>query len=385
MPLPLALIPLLAQTGMGAYQLYKGQSAADKLKRPTYEIPEEIKNKLSEAQSRVVQGLPDASKKLFVDNMQRSMATGLRNLSSRQAGIQGLGSIVDTGVQAARQLAGQDAAQRLRSEEQIRGDIGQAQSEMARAKDVKFRDELQKYTQEAQAAQALTGAGLQNLGRVAQGALGAIGQNKYLDALKSYYDNLAKKGANNQNSILSGIAGLAPAATPTTGTAAPSVDFAKQYGAAMGAAPAAPAAAPAAPAAVPAQPALAPDINVDIGGTGLDQSAVAPAASIGDIGAASILNTPAPASATAPATAATSGLTPEDIALWKTVKYGDVRNNPKLQELAKKVRNSPLLESAWKEAKITGDAGNKGRAFSDDEILASFNEENYDLNKFLGQ
>jgi hypothetical protein len=285
---------------MGAYQLYKGQSAADKLKRPDYQIPDEIKNKLTEAQSRVVQGLPDASKKLFIDNMQRSMDTGLRNLSSRQAGIQGLGSIVDRGVQGGRQLAGQDAAQRLRSEEQIRRDTGQAQSEMAGFENRQFQDQLQKYTQEAQAAQALTGAGLQNLGRVAQGAIGAIGQQNYLNVLKDYYDKLAKyKGGNNQ-ALLSAVGGLAPAATSTTGTAAPSVDFAKQYGAAMGANTAAPGAAPAAPAAAPAQPALTPDINVDIGGAGLDQSAVAPAASIGGIGAASLLNPSAQASTVAP-------------------------------------------------------------------------------------
>lgn len=80
----------------------------------------------------------------------------------------------------------------------------------------------------------------------------------------------------------------------------------------------------------------------------------------------------------------TGGLTQEEIDLWRTVKYGDVKKNPKLQEIAKKVRESGLLGNAWKEAGITGDPGNDGVGFTDDEILSSFNSKGYDLNRFLG-
>lgn len=77
------------------------------------------------------------------------------------------------------------------------------------------------------------------------------------------------------------------------------------------------------------------------------------------------------------------GLTQEDINLWKSVKYGDVAKNPKLQEIAKKLRASGLIANAWKDAGITGEPGNEASAFTDDELLASFNEKGYDLNKFL--
>jgi hypothetical protein len=76
-------------------------------------------------------------------------------------------------------------------------------------------------------------------------------------------------------------------------------------------------------------------------------------------------------------------ITQSDIDLWKTVKYGDVAKNPKLQELAKKIRESGLLEENWKAGKFVGDVGNSGIAFTDDEILATFVEKGYDLNKFL--
>lgn len=202
-------IALLAQGGMGLYQMLKGQSEASKLQRPTYQIPEEIKAKLSDAQRRTIEGLPEASKKLFVDNMQRASAMGLRNLSTRQAGIQGLAGIADVQAQQGRQLAASDAAQRIASQEAIRGAIGAAQSEMAGYKDRVFADQLQKYQQEAQAAQALTGAGLQNIAGALQGGIGAMGQKGYTDAIKG----LGQTGTDNTKQILDAIKGMAPAAT----------------------------------------------------------------------------------------------------------------------------------------------------------------------------
>lgn len=179
-------IGLLAQAGLGAYQFFKGQSDASKLQRPTYEIPEEIKSKLSEAQNRIIQGLPEASKKLYIDNLQRSMALGLRNLSTRQAGIAGLAGVTDVGAQQSRQLAAADAAQRLISENQRRADLAAAQTEMAGQKGQAYNiNQLQPYQQQAQASQALMGAGIQNLAGALQGGIGAAGQQKYIDALNA--------------------------------------------------------------------------------------------------------------------------------------------------------------------------------------------------------
>jgi hypothetical protein len=181
-PLAVALIPAAMQAGTGLYQMIKGQQDASKLNRPTYQIPEEIKSKLTLAQQRSLEGMPDASKKLFIDNMQRSSAFGLRNLSSRQAGLAGIPELVQGQTDQGRQMATQDAQARLINEQ----NLGAVQSEMAGYRDKAFDvNQLTPYTQKAQAAQALIGAGLQNIGGAVQGAGTAVGQKLYADALKT--------------------------------------------------------------------------------------------------------------------------------------------------------------------------------------------------------
>lgn len=181
-PLAVALIPAAMQAGTGLYQMIKGQNDASKLNRPTYQIPEEIKSKLTLAQQRSLEGMPDASKKLFIDNMQRSSAFGLRNLSSRQAGLAGIPELVQGQTDQGRQMAVQDAQARLVNEQ----NLGTVQSEMAGYRDKEFDvNQLTPYTQKAQAAQALIGAGLQNIGGAVQGAGTAVGQKLYADALKT--------------------------------------------------------------------------------------------------------------------------------------------------------------------------------------------------------
>lgn len=181
-PLAVALIPAAMQAGTGLYQMIKGQKDASKLNRPTYQIPEEIKSKLTLAQQRSLEGMPDASKKLFIDNMQRSSAFGLRNLSSRQAGLAGIPELVQGQTDQGRQMAAQDAQARLVNEQ----NLGAVQSEMAGYRDKEFDvNQLTPYTQKAQAAQALIGAGIQNIGGAVQGAGTAVGQKLYADALKT--------------------------------------------------------------------------------------------------------------------------------------------------------------------------------------------------------
>ena len=75
-----------------------------------------------------------------------------------------------------------------------------------------------------------------------------------------------------------------------------------------------------------------------------------------------------------------TGISQADLDLWKTVQYGDVSKNPKLQELAKRVRSLPDIDARIKEAGSPGSSA----GLTDDELLALFNENKYDLSKFAG-
>ncbi len=156
-----------ATTAYGISQKIKGDKLAKSNVRPTYQVPDEIKGKLSNAQNLALEGLPAAQKEQYINNIQRSSNFGLNALSDRKSGIEGLGALVQNQNDAYSDLLSKDASARQSNQQYL----GNVQSEMAGYKDQAFNvNQMQPYEQKAAAARALTGAGIQNI----SGGLGSL-------------------------------------------------------------------------------------------------------------------------------------------------------------------------------------------------------------------
>ena len=162
-----------AQGIYGAYQYQKGLKQAELLERPEYEIPEEIRQNLTQAQLMSLEGLPTEQKQQFVENVQRTMQTGLRGVSERGMGIAGIEGLAQQQIDAYRTLLGQDVADRQAN----LGNLAQARGKLAGFKEREFDiNKMQPYIQDYLQAQAMMGAGSQNImGGVRSGLMG-LGQ-----------------------------------------------------------------------------------------------------------------------------------------------------------------------------------------------------------------
>ncbi len=103
----------IANIGLGLSEYYEGQAMIDELEargRPKYEIPEEIEQNLSQAQRMALEGLPEASKKMFVEEIQRAGVTAFARQDERGGG--GAVELYQAQVDASKQLLSADIQQR---------------------------------------------------------------------------------------------------------------------------------------------------------------------------------------------------------------------------------------------------------------------------------
>lgn len=177
-----ALISGGVQLGTGIYQAVR--SSQIEANRPTYEIPDEIKQNLTQAQLNAIEGMPEDVRNRYIDQLTRTMATGLQALGDRRGGIAGVAGLARTATDANRDLASMDAQQRQQQE----ANLMNARQTMANYKDKAFDwNERQKYMEEAQAKEALSGAAIQNITGSANNVMGGMMQGKYMDFLKGAY------------------------------------------------------------------------------------------------------------------------------------------------------------------------------------------------------
>lgn len=159
-----AVVAGLADTAvkgtLGAAQFFKGRRLAKNLQRPEYQIPQEVLQNMTQAQQQYYEGLPASVKQQYIQNITRGTASALNAAGDRQAGLAGLGGIVQAQNDAYSNLAAQDAQAR-----QFAGDrLMNARSAVAGYRDKAFDiNKMQPYEQQAAAAQALKGSGLQNI------------------------------------------------------------------------------------------------------------------------------------------------------------------------------------------------------------------------------
>lgn len=163
MALPLAAIPLIAsglQAGIGAVQGISGARKRRKTIRPEYAMPEEIRKNVMEAETAATYGLEGESKRLATEGMDRATASALYGAGTRKSGLAGMGAIVQSQSDAAKNLAEIDQIERARK----KAIASQARSEMAAYKDKEFElNKMQPYQMAMDESQALIGAGLQNV------------------------------------------------------------------------------------------------------------------------------------------------------------------------------------------------------------------------------
>ena len=164
----------------GLAQYLKGRKIAKENVRPEYEIPLEMRNKMTSAQLMSFRGLPEEQKQQFLTNMQRSSSNSLSNISSRRGGLAGVGALAQTESDALSGMMSMDAQQRMSNIQ----NLGNVQSEMAGFQDKAFGlNKLNPYMENAEAAQAMKGAGLQNMMGGLDSAVDIIGQNEYIKSL----------------------------------------------------------------------------------------------------------------------------------------------------------------------------------------------------------
>lgn len=171
MPITTSIVLGGIQTAVGVGQFLKGQSIAKKNKRPDYNIPDEIKQNLSQAQMAALEGLPPEQKQQFIENTQRQQNFGLNALGDRKAGLTGLATLTQQGNDANKNLLSMDAAARQQNQQGLMD----ARTQMAGYKDKQFElNKLLPFQQTAEAAKGLQGSGLQNI----MGGLGSA-QNTF--------------------------------------------------------------------------------------------------------------------------------------------------------------------------------------------------------------
>ena len=151
----------LLQAATGLAQNIKGKKIQRSTFRPTYAIPEEIKNNLKRAEQEATYGLDAASKQIATQGIDRNTAAALYGGSSRRAGLAGLSGVVQSGNDAYSNLALMDAEE-LKRKKQLAMAMG---SEMAGYKDKEWSiNKFDPYQLKVDESQALIGAGMQNIG-----------------------------------------------------------------------------------------------------------------------------------------------------------------------------------------------------------------------------
>jgi hypothetical protein len=192
MALPLlAAIPTAIQTGTGIYQAVKGNQMARSMDRPEYEIPQGVLDNLTDAQIQAIRGLPQEQISLYLDNVARSEQSALDAMSTRNAGLTGLSNVQQQSNDANRDLLSMNAQQRQINEKALMS----ARTDVAGYEDKAFQtNQMQPYLDMMQGAQAMKGAGIQNImGGVQAGSSMGMDYLKYKDFMGSMFPSEVPK------------------------------------------------------------------------------------------------------------------------------------------------------------------------------------------------
>jgi hypothetical protein len=140
----------------GLQALFSGKKA----KEPEpYQIPEELKTKLSRAYQAEQTGMPEVSRMQAVQAAQQAALFGMRGAQDRRAGLAMTGQNQAILGRAYTDIASRDAAIRMQNFMQTQNVL----SEMSNARNLKYQTDYMRYQNAEQQRRALLGAGLQNI------------------------------------------------------------------------------------------------------------------------------------------------------------------------------------------------------------------------------
>lgn len=154
--------------------------------RPTYQIPDEIKNMLALRQMNLGGRMAGATQAQA--NIMQSQANTvgayqgtLRNPNAILAGVSAAQGQTNRAFGNLGAMEAQDYQRRLAG-------LEGAQRSMAQYRDKAFEiNEMQPYIDEARTKAALIGAGLRNISGGAAGVAGAVGENEYMNMVRQMY------------------------------------------------------------------------------------------------------------------------------------------------------------------------------------------------------
>lgn len=149
-----------ATTTLGAAQLAYGLYQQKKNKRPTYEIPAEVQQNLTQAQNMALQGLPEEQKQLYLSNLQRGTSQALGSSSTRRGGLSGISQINQAQNDGYANMLAMDSQARQQNQQIL---MGQRQN-MADYRDQAFQiNKSNPYYEKTAQNNAMIGAGMQNM------------------------------------------------------------------------------------------------------------------------------------------------------------------------------------------------------------------------------
>lgn len=185
MPLPLAAVGgivsglgAIGKLFSGASQVKKGKNMLAGLKDPGYQVPDEFKTNVGEAENMARVGLPSEQYNLATTNIQRGTQAGLRQLGRMSNPFAGISSLARNQIDAFAGLDASNAAARRQNMLQAFA----ARRDMAGQKLNQQQYAQQGYMNQVNQANALIGAGRQNqagafssIGNIGLGLIGAGG------------------------------------------------------------------------------------------------------------------------------------------------------------------------------------------------------------------
>lgn len=162
----------------GLLQKSKARKELDRLKDPGYQIPDEFKTNVFEAEQAARRGLPAQEYNLASTNIQRGTQAGLRQLGRMSNPFAGIAGLARSQSDSFANLDASNAAARRQN---MMGAMG-ARRELAGQKLAQQQYAQQQYADQYNQAMSMLGAGQQNTA----GSLGALGQ---FGMYKSIYGN----------------------------------------------------------------------------------------------------------------------------------------------------------------------------------------------------
>jgi hypothetical protein len=158
-----------AQALIGGAQYLKGRKDIKNLERPEMTTPAELEQNKKLAQQAALEGMPEAVKNQYVEQITGGLSNQIYGARTSGRGFQGAGEALDATNMAFMNLAAMDADIASKSRQELYG-ANQALAQWNQQKQAMAQEE---YQQKLAGAQAMGGAGMQNIMGAADAATAA--------------------------------------------------------------------------------------------------------------------------------------------------------------------------------------------------------------------